>query len=111
MDWTIKDRRESRWAVQCPRISDLYQAAVEGSKTARSPEARALLRQVFPADFQRLEQLCLDRLYGRAPPPRNYRSSVAGDTPIRPTLGFKTMKSTYATIKSFEVMRALKNGH
>ncbi len=29
---------------------------------------------------------------------------------IRPTLGFKTMKSAYATIKGFEVMRALKKG-
>jgi len=29
---------------------------------------------------------------------------------IRPTLGFETMKSAYATIKGFEVMRALKKG-
>ena len=29
---------------------------------------------------------------------------------IRPTLGFKTMKTAYATIKGFEVMRALKKG-
>ncbi len=27
---------------------------------------------------------------------------------IKPTLGFKTMKTAYATIKGFEVMRALK---
>ena len=29
---------------------------------------------------------------------------------IGPTLGFKTMKAAYATIKGFEVMRALKKG-
>ena len=29
---------------------------------------------------------------------------------IRPTLGFQTMKSAYATIKGLEVMRALKKG-
>lgn len=27
---------------------------------------------------------------------------------IRPTLGFKSMKTAYATLKGFEVMRALK---
>ena len=29
---------------------------------------------------------------------------------IKPTLGFKSMKTAYATIKGFEVMRALKKG-
>lgn len=29
---------------------------------------------------------------------------------IKPTLGFKSMKSAYATIKGFEVMNALKKG-
>ncbi len=29
---------------------------------------------------------------------------------IRPTLGFKSMKTAYATIKGFEAMRALKKG-
>ena len=29
---------------------------------------------------------------------------------IRPTLGFKPMRTAYATIKGFEVMRALKKG-
>ena len=29
---------------------------------------------------------------------------------IKPTLGFKTMKSAYATIKGFEVMRMFKKG-
>ena len=29
---------------------------------------------------------------------------------IRPTLGFKSMKTAYATLKGFEVMRALKKG-
>lgn len=29
---------------------------------------------------------------------------------IRPVRGFKTLKTTYATIKGFEVMRALRNG-
>jgi hypothetical protein len=29
---------------------------------------------------------------------------------IRPTLEFKSMKTAYATIKGFEVMRALKKG-
>ncbi|MEM9765302.1 MAG: IS6 family transposase [Pseudomonadota bacterium] len=29
---------------------------------------------------------------------------------IRPTLGFNTMKTAYATLKGFEVMRALKKG-
>ncbi len=29
---------------------------------------------------------------------------------IRPVRGFKTMKAAYATIKSFEVMRALRKG-
>ena len=29
---------------------------------------------------------------------------------IRPTLGFKSMKTAFATIKGFEVMRALKKG-
>ena len=29
---------------------------------------------------------------------------------IHPTLGFKTMKTAYATIKGFEVLRALKKG-
>ena len=37
--------------------------------------------------------------------------SMAGsERDIRPTLDFKTMKSAYATIKGFEVMRALKKG-
>ena len=29
---------------------------------------------------------------------------------IKPTLGFKSMKTAYATIKGFEVMRMLKKG-
>ena len=29
---------------------------------------------------------------------------------IKPTLGFKSMKTAYTTIKGFEVMRALKKG-
>ena len=29
---------------------------------------------------------------------------------IRPVRGFKTLKTTYATIKGFEVMRALRKG-
>jgi len=29
---------------------------------------------------------------------------------IKPTLGFKTMKTAYATLKGFEVMRALRKG-
>ena len=29
---------------------------------------------------------------------------------IRPTLGFRTMKTAYATLRGFEVMRALKKG-
>ena len=29
---------------------------------------------------------------------------------IRPTLGFQSLQSAYATIKCFEVMRALKKG-
>ena len=29
---------------------------------------------------------------------------------IRPVRGFKTMKTTYSTIKGFEVMRALRKG-
>jgi transposase-like protein len=31
--------------------------------------------------------------------------------PIRPVRGFKTLKTAYATIKGFEVMRALRKGH
>lgn len=30
---------------------------------------------------------------------------------IRPTLGFQSFKTAYATIKGFEVMRALKKDH
>jgi hypothetical protein len=30
---------------------------------------------------------------------------------IRPVRGFKTLKTAYATIKGFEVMRALRKGH
>jgi IS6 family transposase len=29
---------------------------------------------------------------------------------VKPTLGFKSMKTAYATLKGFEVMRALKKG-
>ena len=30
---------------------------------------------------------------------------------IRPTRGFKTMKTAYATIKGFEIMRMIRRGH
>ncbi|TIP11048.1 MAG: DDE domain-containing protein [Mesorhizobium sp.] len=30
---------------------------------------------------------------------------------IRPTRGFQTMKTAYATIKGFEVMRMIRRGH
>ena len=39
-------------------------------------------------------------------PPRRYIISP----PLTPVRGFKTLKTAYATIKGFEVMRALRKG-
>lgn len=56
---------------------------------------------VLPIRHQQ-SQPCADD--GRA---RRYGRS---QHPVRPMRGFKTLKTAYATIKGFEVMRALRNG-
>ena len=78
-------------AGSSPRAVDIAKGAREGKAEGKCPTQTRhrqvkYLNNVIEADHGKLKQL------------------------IRPVRGFKTMKTAYATIKGFEVMRALRKG-
>ena len=91
MAWS-RERRPAHWWGVTTDKAPTYAAAIaqlgaEGKCPTQTRHRQVkYLNNVIEADHGKLEQL------------------------IRPVRGFKTMKTAYATIKGFEVMRALRKG-
>src|SRR6202012_1626023 len=89
--WQWRRPRSTSWRINTDKAPNYATALAELKKDGRCPEDTLhrqvkYLNNVVEADHGKLKQL------------------------IRPVRGFKTLKTANATIKGFEVMRALRKG-
>ena len=101
-----------------PELRRRRPAVVEHAETVAQPRVEALNTDKAPAYAAAIAEL---KAEGKCPKDTRHRqvkylnNVVEADHGklkllIRPVRGFKTMKTAYATIKGFEVMRALRKG-
>jgi IS6 family transposase len=110
IDFMLFDRRNSRAAYRFLRkalktVSDRPPSSVTTNKLASYPKA---IRRLQEEDL-----LSKDVEHRTSKYLNNFIEADHGALKrmIRPTRGFQRMKTAYATIKGFEVMRMIRRGH
>jgi transposase-like protein len=110
IDFMLSDRRNSRAAYRFLRkalktVSDHPPSSITTDKLASYPKAIQRLQEegVLSKDVKHRTSKYLNKIIEA--------DHGALKRLIRPTRGFQRMKTAYATIKGFEVMRMIRRGH
>jgi transposase, IS6 family len=110
IDFMLADRRNTRAAYRFLRkavktMGDYPPVSITTDKLASYPEAIRRLQSEgrLPKDLKHRTSKYLNNIIEA--------DHGALKRVIRPTRGFQRMKTAYATIKGFEVMRMIRRGH